>query len=147
MDALSRYRASPPPPAHNFDDVPDELVGILEVYEGDDATCPVEAPPVAFTVFSDLSPPCVLVLDGEGGEQMSFRYMMYTPACSSQSFFGGEVGKYKCHACRTTTLLSFALGLLPCCFYVDSLTRSFCHGRLDSHAGAHTRRHIATRQC
>ena len=53
VDALARAHAPPPPPAHNFDDLPDELVGIREVYEGGDGTSAIEAPLVAATVSSD----------------------------------------------------------------------------------------------
>ena len=64
VDAPTRDRAPPPPPAHNLDDLPDELVGIPEVYEGGDATSNVEAPPVAAVVSSDPSVLFVLVLEG-----------------------------------------------------------------------------------
>ena len=55
------------PPAHNFDDLLDELVATFEVYEGDDATSAVEAPSDAITVASDPSAPFVLVVDVGGG--------------------------------------------------------------------------------
>ena len=72
VDALASNPAAPPPLADNFDDLPHELVGILEVYKGDDATSTVEAPPVAVTMSSDPSVPSVLVLERGGGGQMSF---------------------------------------------------------------------------
>ena len=93
----------PPPPlhphAHNFADFPNELLGITEVYEGDDATSAVEAHPFALTVSNDSLVLSVLVLDGGGGGQMSFRYMMNRLACNSHPPFFGEVGKCKHHAC------------------------------------------------
>ena len=66
MDALARDPTPPPPPTHNFDGLANELVGILEVYEGDDATSTVEAPPVAVTVSSAPFVPSVLGLDRGG---------------------------------------------------------------------------------
>ena len=67
VDASARDPVPPPPAAHNCDDLPGELVGNPEVYEGNDATSPVEAPLVALVVPSDPSMPTVLVLDGRGG--------------------------------------------------------------------------------
>ena len=66
MDAPARDPTSPPPPTHNFDGLANQLVGILEVYEGDDATSTVEAPPVAVTVSSNPFVPSVLGLDRGG---------------------------------------------------------------------------------
>ena len=66
-DAPTRDPSPPPLPAHNFDDLPDEAVGIPQVYEGDDATSAVEALPVAVTLSRDPSVPSVLVLEGGRG--------------------------------------------------------------------------------
>ena len=66
MDAPARNRAPPPPPAHNFDDPPDEFVGICELYEGDDATSAVEAPLDALMVIH-LCRLCWFSTGGGGG--------------------------------------------------------------------------------
>ena len=83
----------PPPfrPAYNFHDLPYELVGIPKIYEGDDATSVVQAPPLALTLSNDPFVPSVWFYQGGGGGQMSFQWMLNRPACPPFFWGGGNI--------------------------------------------------------
>ena len=91
LDAPARDPAPPCTSAQNFDNPPDELVGIPQVYEGDDATSAVEAPHVALRVCSHRSVRACLFWEvAKGTGQISIVYMMNRRACTSPPPFLGR---------------------------------------------------------